>query len=131
MYFNLKIINKFFEQLNNNNNHEKFNIQDKKHISFIKSLSKIYQDLLYECEIIDKETYAALISKSELSANGIVPEQNLPESSSVNTEQVIEIIKGDKIEAFQRLIREQGINAISPIIRLFNEVEKVKIPIII
>ena len=41
------------------------------------------------------------------------------------------IIKGDKLEEMQRLIREKGINAISPIDKPFNEVELMRIPIII
>ena len=54
-------------------------------------------------------------------------------SEPLNSEEelVKEIIKGDKREELQKLIIEEGINAIKPIIKSFNDVEKMKIPIII
>ena len=41
------------------------------------------------------------------------------------------IIEGDKFEELQKIINEKGIKAISPITKSFNEVEKMKIPIMI
>ena len=51
-------------------------------------------------------------------------------SVSCNKNGQEEIIEGDKIEELQKLIREKGINAISPIKKSFNEIQKVEIPII-
>ena len=53
------------------------------------------------------------------------------ESLDSEKEIIQEIIKGDRIKELQILIREKGINSISPITKSFNEVEKMKIPLII
>ena len=117
-------IKPFLVQLNNNNNREKYNINEEKHIPFLKSFSNFQDKLLYENEIIDEEIYLNIEPKQTISLS-------LFSSESSNDEKMVkEIIEGDKIEELQKLIREKGIKSISPITKSFNEVKRMKIPII-
>ena len=58
-------IKPFFWQLNNNNNHEKYNIQEEKHIPFLKLLSKFQLEVLHEYDIINEEIYITIIPKKQ------------------------------------------------------------------
>ena len=116
-------IKPFIQQLNNSATNEQFKINEEKYIPFLKSLSKIQIEVLHEAEIIDEEKYAFIMPNKELLSI------NSPES--LKSKIVREIIKGDKLEAMQNLIREKSIDSISPILKSFKEVEKMRIPIII
>ena len=116
----------FFQNLTNSANNERFNINEEKHIPFLKLLFDSQLKVLYKFEIINEEKYSAVVPKKE----------NLSTNSSNHEEEIViersrEIIKEDQMEKLQILIRENGINTISPIIKSFNEIKKMKIPIII
>ena len=117
-------IKPFFVQLNNNNNGT-FNINEDKHILFLKSLGNFQLDVLHKYKIIDEEIYTATTLNDEFFSN------NSSESSNNEEEIVKEIIKRDKLEEMKRLIREKGIDEINHITKSFNEVEKMIIPIMI
>ena len=141
----ITIIKPFFDQLNNNNNNEIFNLNEEKHISFLKSFSNFQLKVLLKYEIINEKIYNATIWKNKVplslkklllrSDDSDSEEENQDISSSEsgkNGERNVEaIIQGDKVEELQRLIREKGIEAISPLKTSFNEIEKMEIPIII
>ena len=104
--------------------------------TFLKSLSMFQLEVLHKYEIIDEEIYSNIIVKQTISLKFISLEQMQTVStrksseSSNNEEKIVkDIIEGDKIEELQKLIREKGIKAISPITKSFSE--KIKIPIII
>jgi len=111
----------FFGQLNNNNNKEKYNINEEKHIPFLKSFSNFQFKLLYEYKIINGEIYSNVVRKQTISST--TSTRNLSESNN-NEEMIKEIIEGDKMKELQQLINEKGIKAISPITKSFNEIEK-------
>ena len=56
--------------------------------------------------------------------------EKMVKEKMVKEKMIKEIIEGDKIEELQKLISKKGIQAISPITKSFNEVEKMEIPII-
>ena len=85
-------IKPFIRQLNNHINNEKYNINEEKHIPFLKSFSNFQLKLLYEYEIIDEEIHS-----------NIVPKQTNSLESSNNEEKMLkEIIEGDKNEELQK-----------------------------
>ena len=98
-------IKPFIEQLNNND--EKFNINEEKHIPFLKSFSNFQNEVLHKYEIIDEKIYKAIIPKKDFS-----PKKFSFESLQSDKTIIREIIQGDKLEEMQRLIREKGINTI-------------------
>ena len=114
-------IKPFFEQLNNNNNNEKYNLNKKEHIPFIKTLLNFQLEFLHNSEIIDEEIFKAVERKKQF----------VYYLKSDYEEIVKDIIKNDNLEELQRLIREKGIKPISPIKKSFNEIERMEIPIII
>ena len=117
----INTIKPFFLQLNDTNNNEKYTIQEEKHIPFLKSLSRFQIEVLHKCEILDDKIYNAIVSVSK----------NSPKSAKNEKEEIVrEIIKNDKMEEIQKLIRENGISAISPITKSFIDVENMGIPII-
>jgi len=113
----IDVIKPFFEELKNNNNNNKFyfNEKNEEKFAFLNSLFDYQLELLEdngilnECQVLGR-------NKFSLSDDEIL---------------VREIIKGDKMEEMQRLIREKGTNGIGHITNSFNEVRKMKIPIII
>ena len=124
-------IKPFFQNLNNNNNTNKnnienFNINEEKHMKFLRLLPSSQLELLYKFDIIDEKKYIDLISEKKLSTQRNV-------SATLNTTENIinKIIEDDKLEEMQRLIREKGIKSICPIKKSFNEVKEMKISIII
>ena len=114
-------IKPFFGQLTNNSNQEKYNINEEKYIPFLISFYEYQLKLLYEYEIIDEKIYAIIVPKEESSST---------KSSNNDEKRVEEIIQGDKLEELQQLIRENDIESISPLIKSFNEVKTMEIPII-
>ena len=130
----INTIQSFFVQLNTENNNEKYNINEEKHIPFLKSLSTFQKKLLRKYNIIDEEIYIALVSKPEnllISTMHAKEEEEEEQQQQQQQEIIREIIQGDKMEELKRIILEKGINAISPITKSFNEVGKMRIPIII
>ena len=126
----IDIIKPFLEQLNSSINNEQFSINEEKHISFLKLLSSFQLEVLHEFELINEDIYKIANIKKDL----IIRSEKNEEKYNIDDEirgKVKEIIKGDRLEDFQKLINERGINAISPIIKSFNEIEKMEIPIII
>ena len=123
-------IKRFFIELNNNNNNnkEKYNINEQIHIPFLKSLSSFQLKILYKYKIIDEEIYS-IVGKQRISTTN--SSNDISETSNKEEKMVKEIIEGDKIEELRKLIMEKDIKAISPITKSLNEVEKMKIPIII
>ena len=116
-------IKPFFGQLSYNNNNEKFNINEEKHIPFLKSLLSFQLEVLHKFEIIDEVIYAIIAPKQKISSTFSL--------ESINNDKIIEeLIQGDKIEQLQKIVREKGIKSINPIKRSFNEIEGMKIPII-
>ena len=91
-------IKPFFEELNNNNN-EKYNINEEKHIPFLKSLSQFQLIILCNYNILDTNIYIAVVMGTLIGS--IVYKGN-----PIN---VREIIQGDKMENMQKLIREKDI----------------------
>ena len=104
------IIKPFFENLNNNN------INDERNLPLLKTFSR------YQLEILYKEK--------------IIPESNHNESNNDNSNnknieaKIEEIISGDKIKELQEFIQEKDINTYNTITKSFNEVKKMKIPLI-
>ena len=122
-------IKPFFEKLHNNNKNEQYNINQEKHIPFLKSLAKFQIKLLKEYEIIDDWIYLAIPSIE--SADREFDESDESDDGEIERyTRVQEIIKRDNLEEMQNLIREKGIKGISPIIKSFNEVNELAIPII-
>ena len=121
----IDIIKPFFGQLTNKINNEQCCINEEKYIPFLKLLPIYQLEILHESKIFDEKIYTAVIPKKESSPT------NLPESSKNVEEIVREIINEDNVEELKRLIREKGINSISPIKKAFNEVKLMNIPIII
>ena len=58
-------IKPFFSQLNNNNNKEKYNINEEKHIPFLKSFENFQLKLLYKYKIIEEEIYSNIVGKKK------------------------------------------------------------------
>ena len=117
----INICKPFMKHLKNGNNNQLYSINSEKYISFLKSFSKYQQKLLHK--IIQDETYANI----DQEGNSYQP-INFNENEIMN--QVLEIIKGDKLEELQRVIRERGIKSINIITTSFKEVEKMTIPIL-
>ena len=124
----IETIKPFFGQLYNKNKNEKYNINDKKNIPFLKSFLSFQLQILHEYEIIDEEIYLASVQNRGFLQKSCESSLQL---SNNEEEKVREIIKGDKLEELQKLIREKDKNAINPIIKSFNEIKLMKIPIII
>jgi len=116
-------IKPFFLELNNNIKKAKFHINEIKHIPFLQLLSNFQLKVLYEYKIID------VIHKEDISLRTTIRSEEIIKDR--NEERVEEIIKNDNIEEMRKIINEIGIKAISPITKSFNEVEIIKIPIII
>ena len=112
----VNIIKPFFQELKNSNNNEKYNLNEKKHIPFLKILPWYQLDVLHDYKIIDENLYLAVVTM-----NSSKPLDSMDE-------RVFEIIKGDKVEDLQRLIRIQG--HLIPISRPFKEAQKMTIPVI-
>ena len=122
-------IKPFFEQLNNSNKNEKYSINEEKHIPFLKSLSKFQIELLHKYEIIDEAKYTILVFKKEIPSKNI---SNIVSESLNYIEEIVRgIIEADNLEGLQRIIRENDINTINFVIKSFNEVKIMKIPILI
>ena len=85
-------IKPFFGQLANNNNNEKYNINEEKYIPFLNSLLNFQLEVLHKYEIIDEEIYAAIEKKQKTSSI------DYSELSINDNKRVQEIIQGDKIE---------------------------------
>ena len=115
----INTIKPFLDNLNNNNKKEQYCINDKQ--TFLLLLSKYNLKLLYEYEIVNEEKYKVLMS-----IHNFKIQKN---SESSNNDE--EIIEGDKSEELQKLIREKDFRTINTIAKEFNEVQKMKIPILI
>ena len=116
-------IKPFLNSLKNHNN-EQYDINEEKHIPFLKSLSKFYLNKLHSSKIINEEKYQAFISQ-KVSTNDWYKEKPKPIYETVE-----EILKKDKLDDFKLLILNKGIDSISPNPKSFNEVEEKSIPII-
>jgi len=111
----VSIIKPFFFNLNRNT------ILNQKYDPFLNSLSKYHLELLYNYKILPKDKYAFLIYN-----NG-----SIRFSTNTKIEEIIhEIIEGDNVEKLQILIREKDFKEMSSINKPFNEVEKMKIPLL-
>ena len=103
------IIKPFFENLKNES------INDQKYISFLKTFSQNQLKVLYQNEIIPKEKFYSIISE---------------EKEDNKSDQIERIISDDKINELQELLQGKDIQTFNTIIKSFNEVEKMKIPLI-
>ena len=108
----IKIIKPFFENLKNEN------INDEKYFPFIKTFSKFHLEVLYQYGIVPEAKFNLLIPKNQ--------KAKINEMNS----KIEEIISGDKIEEFEKLLQEEDIKTFSTIIKSFLEVEKMEIPLI-
>ena len=111
----INTIKPFFEQLTNNNNNEKYHLNEVKHIPFLKSFEKFQLDTLFQYQIINKEKY-----------DNVVPKHK----SSNQSEIIQEIIKGDEIEKLPKIIEERGSYAHNFLSKKFNGVQML-IPLMI
>ena len=117
------IISPFLLELKNNHNKEQYNINEKEYIPFLQSLSIFQLEVLHKYKIINEEIYANIVQNYAI-------EKTV--KSSEDEEKIVEsIIKGDNHEELQKLIREKSIEKIRSITKSFNEVKKMRIPIII
>ena len=116
----VEAIKPFFKNLKNEN------INDEKYISFLKTFSKDQLEVLYQNGIIQEEKFNLLIPKNQKEDQSSTNETN--ETNEMND--IEEIISGDKIEELQKLIQENDIQAFEAIIKSFNEVKEMKIPLI-
>ena len=60
-------IKPFFSQLNNSNNKEKYNINEEKHIPFLKSFSNFELAVLHKYKIINEKIYLNSVQKQRTS----------------------------------------------------------------
>ena len=103
----------FLWELKNNN--ETFNINEEKHIPFLRTIPMIYIEDLYKYKINDEEIYAYL---------------KLEKKHSLSN-RIHEILKEDNLEKLQKIINEKGFKSIAYRMTSFREVEKINIPFII
>ena len=118
--FIIDAIKPFFKELTNSNNHEIYNINDEKHIPFLRTFSKFELKALCKYEIIYKETYEILVPKRDTEELLI----------DYNHEAFARIIRADNLEELRILIQQRTIGQISPIRKSFNELENMEIPLI-
>ena len=77
-------IKPFLQELNNRNKNEKFNINEEKHIPFMKSLSSDQIEILHEYQIIDENIYTILVLKrKESSKDSSEPADTLNNNNNI------------------------------------------------
>ena len=125
----VEIIKPFFENLQNNN------INDEKYFPFLQTFSKYHLEVLYQNGIISEEKYNLLITKnqkenqSRFTFNFSSSKETNSTVNDINSK-IEEIILGDKIKEFAKLIQEKDIKTFNTITKSFLEVEKMEIPLI-
>ena len=98
-------IKPFFSQLNNKNNKEKYNINEEKHILFLKSFSNFELEVLHKYKIIDEEIYSNIVPNKTMSTTNSSKKSS---ALSYNEEKMVKgIIEGDKYYARSRRIIER------------------------
>jgi len=105
-------------ELYNKSNNQIYDLNDEKYVSFLKTLPKYYLEVLHNNGIIEDQKYLLLIHHHKKLSNH-------------QGQRIEEIIKNDNMEELRRIIVDNGKDSIYTIIKSFNEVKKMKIPIMI
>ena len=108
----------FMEQLYNKSINKAYDLNDDNYISFLQTLPRFHLEVLHTNGIIEDKKYLKVLNPFSLSNNN----QN---------QEIEQIIKKDNMEELKRLILEQGIGSINTITTSFNEVKRMKSPIMI
>ena len=111
------------KKLYNKSKNQIYDLNDEKYVSFLETLPMHYIEVLHNNGIIDiyklNLKYCLMIHNRE----------EFLESSNNQDQRIEEIIKNDNMEELQRLIADNGKDSINSITKSFNEVKKMKIPI--